>query len=152
MGGTLYTMVCGSVTGTPQMLAISLSTQFQEDIRLIHGNSVCLFYTLFSARKSILPKPKCVLFDASGNELSGSGVSARVSAEQYAKDLIGLKTLLKELYKNSRMRPLLVAPGGFFDQKWYTQLLQASGQGVVNALTHHIYNLGPGECRNLHKM
>ncbi|THU74989.1 hypothetical protein C4D60_Mb04t39190 [Musa balbisiana] len=80
-----------------------------------------------------------------GNELSGSGVSARVSAEQYAKDLIGLKTLLKELYKNSRMRPLLVAPGGFFDQKWYTQLLQASGRGVVNALTHHIYNLGPGD-------
>ncbi|RRT51986.1 hypothetical protein B296_00032566 [Ensete ventricosum] len=80
-----------------------------------------------------------------GNELSGSGVSARVSAEQYAKDLIGLKTLLKELYKNSLMQPLLVAPGGFFDQNWYTQLVQASGWGVVNALTHHIYNLGPGD-------
>ncbi|XP_068656282.1 heparanase-like protein 1 isoform X2 [Aristolochia californica] len=79
-----------------------------------------------------------------GNELSGSGVGASVHAEQYGKDLIVLKAILDELYKNSFEKPLLLAPGGFFDQQWYTKLLQVSGPHVVNVLTHHIYNLGPG--------
>lgn len=80
--------------------------------------------------------------------MSGRGVGARVSAEQYAQDLIALKALLKELYRDSHTKPILVAPGGFFDQQWYAQLLQDSGLGVVDALTHHVYNLGAGECRN----
>ncbi|XP_077216751.1 heparanase-like protein 1 isoform X2 [Tasmannia lanceolata] len=84
-----------------------------------------------------------------GNELSGSGVSASVNAEEYGKDLIGLKAILNNLYDGSRSKPLLVAPGGFFDQQWYTQLLQSSGSEVVNVMTHHIYNLGPGVDRNL---
>ncbi|RWW00841.1 hypothetical protein GW17_00036164, partial [Ensete ventricosum] len=67
-----------------------------------------------------------------GNELSGRGVGARVGSEQYAKDLVGLRALLKELYEDSNTQPLLVAPGGFFDQQWYAQLLQDSGLGVVN--------------------
>lgn len=87
------------------------------------------------------------MLDASGNELSGRGVGARVSAEQYARDVIALKALLKELYRDSSTKPILVAPGGFFEQQWYAQLLQDSGSGVVNALTHHVYNLGGGECR-----
>ncbi|XP_042461216.1 heparanase-like protein 2 [Zingiber officinale] len=80
-----------------------------------------------------------------GNELSGRGVGARVSAEQYAQDVIELKALLKELYRDSHTKPILVAPGGFFDQQWYAQLLQDSGLGVVDALTHHVYNLGGGD-------
>lgn len=87
------------------------------------------------------------MLGASGNELSGRGVGARVSAQQYAQDVIALKALLQELYRDSYTQPILVAPGGFFDQQWYTQLLQDSGSGVVNALTHHIYNLGAGKCR-----
>ncbi|PKA46932.1 Heparanase-like protein 2 [Apostasia shenzhenica] len=80
-----------------------------------------------------------------GNELSGHGVGAKVDSQQYAKDLIILKAMLDELYKNSSSKPLLVAPGGFFDdQQWYAELLEVSGPGVLNALSHHVYNLGAG--------
>lgn len=79
-----------------------------------------------------------------GNELSGHGIGACVDAEVYGKDLIGLKAVLHELYKNSPSQPLLLAPGGFWDRQWYTQLLHASGPGVVDGITHHIYNLGRG--------
>ncbi|KAB1216789.1 Heparanase-like protein 1 [Morella rubra] len=79
-----------------------------------------------------------------GNELSGSGIGASVGAEQYGKDLIKLKETVNELYKKSASKPSLIAPGGFFDQEWYTKLLQVSGPRVVNVVTHHIYNLGAG--------
>ncbi|XP_020696494.1 heparanase-like protein 1 [Dendrobium catenatum] len=79
-----------------------------------------------------------------GNELSGQGVGACVDAEVYGQDLIGLKAVIDELYHNSTSKPLLLAPGGFFDKQWYTQLLQTSGPGVVDGITHHIYNLGRG--------
>ncbi|KAM0951407.1 putative glycosidase [Dioscorea sansibarensis] len=80
-----------------------------------------------------------------GNELSGHGIAASVDAEQYGKDLIALKSILNELYKNSSSKPVILAPGGFFEQEWYAQLLQVSGPGIVNGLTHHIYNLGGGD-------
>ncbi|KAJ0973855.1 hypothetical protein J5N97_015820 [Dioscorea zingiberensis] len=51
-----------------------------------------------------------------GNELSGRGIGARVEAEQYGKDLVHFKAILDEL-----------------------------SSGVVSAMTHHIYNLGPGQ-------
>lgn len=76
-------------------------------------------------------------------------MGASVDAEQYAKDLMVLKAMLKELYNDSHQQPLLVAPGGFFDRQWYAQLLQDSGPGTLDALTHHIYNLGGGEFRNV---
>lgn len=84
-----------------------------------------------------------------GNELSGSGVSASVSAELYGKDLIKLKDVVNNLYKNSDLKPSLVAPGGFFDKQWYAKLLQVTGSGIVNFVTHHIYNLGAGMDPNL---
>lgn len=79
-----------------------------------------------------------------GNELSGSGVGARVGAEQYGKDLINLRRIINELYEKSEIKPALIAPGGFYDQRWFTKLLQVTGSGVVNVVTHHIYNLGAG--------
>ena len=79
-----------------------------------------------------------------GNELSGQGIGASVDAAQYGKDLINLRGIIDELYKNSSSKALLLAPGGFFDEEWFTQLIQASGPGVINVLTHHIYNLGSG--------
>lgn len=79
-----------------------------------------------------------------GNELSGNGVGAKVGAEQYGKDLINLRRIINELYEKSDIKPALVAPGGFYDQKWFTKLLQVTGSGVVNIVTHHIYNLGAG--------
>ncbi|KAK8338795.1 hypothetical protein V6Z12_A09G276100 [Gossypium hirsutum] len=79
-----------------------------------------------------------------GNELSGNGVGAHVHADRYGKDLIHLKKIIKELYKGSQFEPLLVAPGGFFNQQWFTKLLQVSGSNVLDAISHHIYNLGAG--------
>ncbi|XP_022134600.1 heparanase-like protein 1 [Momordica charantia] len=79
-----------------------------------------------------------------GNELSGHGVGASVDVELYAKDVIKLRDIINELYKNSDSKPSLVAPGGFFEQEWYAKLLQVSGSNVVNVITHHIYNLGAG--------
>ncbi|KAG6520768.1 heparanase-like protein 1 [Zingiber officinale] len=79
-----------------------------------------------------------------GNELSGQGIGASVSVEQYAKDLIELKAIMKESYKYKGSVAKLVAPGGFFDQQWYAQLLRDSGSGTIDAMTHHIYNLGAG--------
>lgn len=79
-----------------------------------------------------------------GNELSGSGIGASVKVEQYGKDIIELQSIINQLYEDFK-KPLVVAPGGFYDQKWFTQLLEVSGPNVLNAMTHHIYNLGAGE-------
>ncbi|KAF6173518.1 hypothetical protein GIB67_042648 [Kingdonia uniflora] len=80
-----------------------------------------------------------------GNELSGSGIGASVGAVQYGKDLIYLKAIINELYANHKSKPSLLAPGGFYDPEWYAKLLEITGSRVVNAMTHHIYNLGAGE-------
>lgn len=86
-----------------------------------------------------------------GNELSGSGVAARVDPVQYGKDLIELKIIINQLYEGSESKPAVLAPGGFYDKNWFIKMLQATGPGVVNGLTHHIYNLGPGNDPNLEK-
>lgn len=86
-----------------------------------------------------------LVYLAVGNELCGKGVGASVGAEQYGKDLIKLKHIVNQLYNDSHIKPALVGPGGFFDQKWFTTLLQVSGSGVVDVVTQHIYNLGPGK-------
>ncbi|XP_020591176.1 heparanase-like protein 2 [Phalaenopsis equestris] len=84
-----------------------------------------------------------------GNELSGSGIGARVEADQYGKDLISLKALIDELYQKSSSKPKILAPGGFYDQAWFNKMLQTSGPDVVNGVTHHIYNLGGGDDKGI---
>lgn len=84
-----------------------------------------------------------------GNELSGSGIGARVSATQYAADVIELNKVLKDIYKHSREKPLTVAPDGFFDPTWFQEILQQTGPNVLNAVTRHIYNLGAGVDKHL---
>ncbi|GAV74542.1 Glyco_hydro_79n domain-containing protein [Cephalotus follicularis] len=79
-----------------------------------------------------------------GNELCASGVAARVDAEQYAKDVIALKELVREMYPDGNSQPKVLGPAGFFDEKWFSTFLQATGPDVVDGLTHHIYNLGAG--------
>ncbi|KAJ1406267.1 Glycoside hydrolase, family 79 [Sesbania bispinosa] len=86
-----------------------------------------------------------------GNELSGKGIGASVDVAQYGKDVIKLKQILDGLYENSKFKPSLVAPGGFYEKEWYDKLLQVSGSGIINVLTHHLYNLGPGSDEHLER-
>ncbi|KAJ4713127.1 Heparanase-like protein [Melia azedarach] len=84
-----------------------------------------------------------------GNELSGKGIGASVNADLYGKDVITLKNIIDNLYKDSPSKPTVIAPGGFFEKEWYAKFLQVSGSNVVNVVTHHIYNLGAGVDPNL---
>ncbi|XP_057443103.1 heparanase-like protein 1 [Lotus japonicus] len=86
-----------------------------------------------------------------GNELSGKGIGASVAVAQYGKDVIKLKQILDVLYESSKFKPSLVAPGGFYEKEWYDKLLQVSGSGIINVLSHHLYNLGPGSDEHLER-
>nr|ACR36272.1 unknown [Zea mays] len=79
-----------------------------------------------------------------GNELSGSGVGARIDADQYAADVIALKHIVDSAYQGKPSKPLVLAPGGFFDATWFTELVSKTKPDQMDAITHHIYNLGPG--------
>lgn len=85
-----------------------------------------------------------------GNELSGSGIGATIMADQYASDTISLQNLVQNIYKNFEVKPIVVGPGGFFDANWFTEYLMKSN-GSLQAITHHIYNLGPGVDNHLVK-
>ncbi|XP_039002585.1 heparanase-like protein 3 [Hibiscus syriacus] len=50
-----------------------------------------------------------------GNELSGSGVRTRVSADQYAVDIAAVQSVVEKAYKNVDLKPLIIAPGGLYD-------------------------------------
>ncbi|WVZ82273.1 hypothetical protein U9M48_029556 [Paspalum notatum var. saurae] len=84
-----------------------------------------------------------------GNELSGSGVGTRIGADQYAADVIALKKVVDDIYRSNPSKPLILAPGGFFDPAWFTKLIVRTRPNLLNAITHHIYNLGPGRDTHL---
>ncbi|KAL6534900.1 hypothetical protein OROGR_013575 [Orobanche gracilis] len=83
-----------------------------------------------------------------GNELSGSGIGVGVSVDPYASDTIVLHNLIQDIYNNITIKPMIIAPGGFFDRGWFQQYL-AKTVGSLNVLSHHIYNLGPGNDEHL---
>ncbi|GAU39755.1 hypothetical protein TSUD_219980 [Trifolium subterraneum] len=64
-----------------------------------------------------------------GNELCSEGIEARIDSVQYAKDITKLRVIINKLYPNVATRPKVLGPGG---------------PGVVDGVTHHIYNLGAG--------
>ncbi|PIN01871.1 Beta-glucuronidase [Handroanthus impetiginosus] len=78
-----------------------------------------------------------------GNELSGRGVGASVTADQYASDVIALQKLVQHIYKDFDTKPLVLGPGGFVDADWFTKFINGAS-GSLQGVTHHIYNLGPG--------
>ncbi|MQM03874.1 hypothetical protein Taro_036663 [Colocasia esculenta] len=79
-----------------------------------------------------------------GNELSGGGVGARVGADQYAADVISLKKIVDDIYYPLPDKPLILAPGGFFDGSWFGEIINKTRPNFMDVITHHIYNLGPG--------
>ena len=50
-----------------------------------------------------------------GNELSGSGVGTSITADQYALDVAALHDVVYNAYEKTEPKPLVIAPGGFFD-------------------------------------
>ncbi|KAK7838008.1 heparanase-like protein 3 [Quercus suber] len=81
--------------------------------------------------------------DSQGNELSGNGIGARVSADQYASDINSLQNVVQNIYAGFKVKPQIVAPGGFFDATWFTDFIKKTPKSL-QVVSHHIYNLGPG--------
>ncbi|CAJ2648090.1 unnamed protein product [Trifolium pratense] len=84
-----------------------------------------------------------------GNELCSEGVSARIDSVQYAKDITKLRFIINKLYPNVTTRPKVLGPAGFYGKEWFDSFLQNVGPGVVDGVTHHIYNLGAGVDQDL---
>ncbi|KAK8697372.1 hypothetical protein V6N13_113523 [Hibiscus sabdariffa] len=78
-----------------------------------------------------------------GNELCGSGVGTRVSADQYAADTAALHSVVGNVYKNVEFKPLIIGPGGFYDSDWFKEYINKTIKSL-DVATHHIYNLGAG--------
>lgn len=87
-----------------------------------------------------------------GNELSGfNAIGASIKADQYASDTISLQNLVQKMYKNFAIKPIVLGPGGFFDENWFTEYV-AKSNNSLQVLTQHIYNLGPGIIIHDHKL
>ncbi|KAJ1385867.1 Glycoside hydrolase, family 79 [Sesbania bispinosa] len=78
-----------------------------------------------------------------GNELCGNGVGTTITADQYASDVAALRNIVQNVYREIEPKPLVIAPGGFFDANWFKEFMSKSGE-CADVVTHHIYNLGPG--------
>ncbi|GAA0186234.1 hypothetical protein LIER_33522 [Lithospermum erythrorhizon] len=78
-----------------------------------------------------------------GNELSGNGVGVRIDVDDYANDTRTLHNVIEEVYKDIEIKPLIIAPGGFFSTEWISRFIDKSSDSI-QVITHHIYNLGPG--------
>lgn len=76
--------------------------------------------------------------------MSGNGVGARIGADQYASDVDRLQTIVQNIYKGFKIKPLIIAPGGFFDANWFKEFIDKTPKSL-QVVTHHIYNLGPGK-------
>ncbi|CAL9240000.1 unnamed protein product [Arabidopsis halleri] len=57
-----------------------------------------------------------------------SRVSAKVEVKQYAQDMKKLKRVVEKLYQDEKTQPkVLGGPTGFYDERWFTEILLHSG-------------------------
>lgn len=70
-------------------------------------------------------------------------MGTRVAADQYALDTVALQRIVQNIYKEVEPKPIIIAPGGFFDANWFKEFLDKTSKSL-DVVTHHIYNLGPG--------
>ncbi|KAG0470301.1 hypothetical protein HPP92_016464 [Vanilla planifolia] len=84
-----------------------------------------------------------------GNELSGMERRARVQASEYVKDVITLKSLVNQIYKNSQKKPLVMAPGGNYEENWFRELIEETKPSSLDVISYHKYSLGPGKDEHL---
>ncbi|KAK7307068.1 hypothetical protein VNO77_39803 [Canavalia gladiata] len=84
-----------------------------------------------------------------GNELCSGGVAARIDSVQYARDITVLRVIVNFLYPNPHTRPKVLGPAGFYGKQWFDSFLENVRPGVVDGVTHHIYNLGAGVDKDL---
>ncbi|XP_016673332.2 heparanase-like protein 2 [Gossypium hirsutum] len=94
-------------------------------------------------------KKKGLINAIKGHQLSRAGMGASIEAEQYGKDIVVLKNLVKELHLDPKTQPKALSPSGYYDEKWFNSFLEVSRQEVVDGVTHHIYNLGLGDDPNM---
>lgn len=73
-----------------------------------------------------------------------NSIGANVTSAQYEKDLIKLREIIDRLYNNSQQKASIAAPSAFFYAPWYKDFVNGTGPGIVDILTHHIYNMGAG--------
>ena len=75
--------------------------------------------------------------------MCGTGVGTRVEAGQYAIDTVALHNIVEKIYSGIEEKPLVISPGGFYEENWFKEFL-AKTVNSVDVITHHIYDLGPG--------
>ncbi|EFJ22004.1 hypothetical protein SELMODRAFT_32458, partial [Selaginella moellendorffii] len=84
-----------------------------------------------------------------GNELSSSFSGVTLDSRNYAADVDELQQIIDEIYGTGQ-KPVLVAPDGFFYAYWYSQVLQQTRTDpALRAVSFHVYDLGPGDGKNI---
>ncbi|CAA0821074.1 Heparanase-like protein 3 [Striga hermonthica] len=79
-----------------------------------------------------------------GNELGGWPIlGVAIDVNPYASDTDTLRDLIKEIYRGSRDKPLVIAPGAIFEPNWFDSYIPKTN-GTLDVITHHTYPLGPG--------